>query len=156
MLNGHEVQQPDAAGSNSGSNAGTARPWLVPHRFKPGCRGNPKGSSAKLEQSRAIARELAAEVSAEAVEKLVALMRSADDERLQGWAADKLLALIGLPAKIDGDAADKGVTVVIRNFELEEAERKAAAAGRPPPASTITVRKFGAGGEVTESESGTE
>jgi hypothetical protein len=70
-------------------------------------------------------------------------------------AAKEILGLIGLPAKVEDATADKGVTIVIRNFELEKAEEEAAAAGRPPPASTITIRTFGPNGEVTETE-GTE
>jgi hypothetical protein len=144
--NGHAAPQTDAAGSNPAAE----RPWLVPHRWQPGRSGNAKGSSASIEKARAAIRALAAEHSKAAFDTLVALLDD-EDARVRAVAAKEILGLIGLPAKVEDATADKGVTIVVRNFELEKAEEEAAAAGRPPS----TIRTFGPNDEVTETE-GTE
>lgn len=87
--------------------------------FKKGESGNP-GGRAKLTPEARAARDMAREHSTEAVEKLIELMRSAADERVQKSAADSILdRSLGKPVQpISGD--DEGAPIKVRAEDLSD------------------------------------
>jgi hypothetical protein len=131
-MNGNEVMQ--VATQSSGRSA-NLKPWAK------GQSGNPGGTTAERRQAIAVVNNFLAERSLYAAQKLVGLLES-DDERIVFMSAKEVLAYgIGVPQKIEIDPENKGVTVTLRDFELEqrlaEAERKLAEQSQPV---TISVR----------------